>query len=84
VTATAFLKDDKTLAVAGGDGAVRLVEARKERDAAGDVAVRKDQGEVLSLALSPDGSTLAWSNAAGKVRLADVEKFRKDDAVEKT
>ena len=48
-----------------------------------DVAVLKEQGEILALALSPDGKTLAFANAKGKVKLITVEKLRKDHAVDR-
>jgi hypothetical protein len=41
----------------------------------------KDQGEILALALSRDGKRLAWANDKGKVKVSDVAKLTKDNAV---
>jgi WD40 repeat protein len=93
ITGLAYLADNATLAVAARDGTVRLVNPKKvtgdekeDKKAAqkvkpGDAAVLKGQGTVVALALSPDGKTLAWANASGKVKLIAVAKLRKDHAV---
>src|SRR5262249_48557401 len=96
ITGLAFLPDANVLVVAARDGTVRLVIAkkRKEVDKEGkkalvddgklsEQAVLKGQGKIVSLALSPDGKTLAWATAAGKVKLMTVAKLRKDHAVKK-
>jgi RNA polymerase sigma factor (sigma-70 family) len=93
ITGVAYLADSSTLAVAARDGTVRLVNPKKvtgdedkkaaaENARAGDVAVLKGQGQIVALALSPDGKALAWANAAGKVKLIAVAKLRKDHAIE--
>jgi RNA polymerase sigma factor (sigma-70 family) len=94
VTGLAYLPDNATLAVAARDGTVRLVNPKKltgdekedkktaEKAKPGDAAILKGQGTVVALSLSPDGKTLAWANASGKVKLIAVAKMLKDHAVE--
>src|SRR5262249_51813798 len=96
ITGLALLPDANVLAVGARDGTVRLVSAKKKKEVdkegkkalvddgkLSEQAVLKGQGTIVALALSPDGKTLAWANAAGKVKLMTVAKFRKDHAVRK-
>jgi WD40 repeat protein len=95
LTALAFTDDSHTLIVAGRDGAVRFVQETKPKIAkqegatvylaevakVKEVAVLNRQGEVVGLALSPDGKRLAWVTDQGKVRVGSVSKVQTDNAV---
>src|SRR5439155_12132440 len=69
--AFAFSADSKTLATAGADQVVRLVDART---GATRKAFTGHRAEAKGVALSPDGRRLASVSFDGTLRVWDVER----------
>ena len=70
--AVVYARDGKSIFTAGRDGVIRRVDA--ESDAILE-QWQAHEDAILSLAVSPDGSTLASGDWSGKVKLWKVKEL---------
>ena len=72
MNAVAYAPDGATLATAGGDGTVRIWDARTGQQQQQLTGHTGRGGQVLAVAYAPDGATLATAGGDGTVRIWDA------------
>src|SRR5262249_12834714 len=77
ILATAFSRDGKMLASAGGDGTVKLWDAATGRELA---RYQAHDGEVDAMAVAPDGKTLGSGGRDELLKVCDIVRGDDTDA----